>query len=469
MNMPAAESIGLPSILDVLAPSAAVLDDAPAEMSFDAMLNEPTHRLPSCPLPDRQEPQLQKQQSFLRDAHLAADDGMSGTAEETKSEDEPAIRSELDEQPSDHEEDESDRTEAVVVVPTAIPVTLAAVEQAGEATQAEAETTAQSAGKFVSTAATAAAAAIKPVQPIVATGVVASADSEAATGQPSDEFTRHAARRGAGASNIDEVEPDTLTGISHDPSRPVLAAKKRPSPDEDAEPNRDPGQPAKHQAENFSEIPIGGDSAAAVDAAGRNAEAPGLSVPAVETTSTAILASPNTPLQQSLAQRLQPELLSTATGHVTRDSDTPLVDSARLLNRVARAFVTARDGSGEVRLRLSPPELGALRLEIKVLDGALVARLETETSSARTVLIENLPALRERLAEQGVRIERFDVDLMQRHSGGAFDRPANQQPQDQPPQPQFTERPRRLPQVAEGVVARATIIGLDQRRLNVIV
>lgn len=48
-------------------------------------------------------------------------------------------------------------------------------------------------------------------------------------------------------------------------------------------------------------------------------------------------------------------------------------------------------------------------------DGVLTARMETESPSARTTIVESLPALRDRLAEQGIRIERFDVDLMQQH------------------------------------------------------
>ena len=99
------------------------------------------------------------------------------------------------------------------------------------------------------------------------------------------------------------------------------------------------------------------------------------------------------------------------------------IDTARLLGRVARAFTAAQERDGEIRLRLSPPELGSLLLEVRIQDGALVARLETETDAARTAIVENLPALRERLNEQGVRIERFDVDLMQRQPGGMPDQP----------------------------------------------
>ena len=94
---------------------------------------------------------------------------------------------------------------------------------------------------------------------------------------------------------------------------------------------------------------------------------------------------------------------------------------------MARAFTAAQQRDGEIRLRLSPPELGSLRLEVRIQDGALIARLQTETDAARTAIMDNLPALRDRLSEQGVRIERFDVDLMQRQPGGASDQSGGRQ------------------------------------------
>jgi len=460
MNLSSTDSIGLTSIFESLAPpTGAAIEDAPTEVSFDTVLNEPPSELPSCPLPDCRTQQEQKQQPSSPDAHQAAGEVPVETADETPPEDQPAIRSGPDEEPSDDEE-EADGTAAVVVVPTVVLDQLPTVEQAGEAAQTEAEATAQSSGKHISTAVTAtAAAAIETIQPIVAAGVVASADDEVATG-----------REGIGESRINEIEPDMLTESGNEAPRTVLAAKKRPSSDDGEETGLGQGQPLKNQSENYGELAVALDSAPSGNVEVKRKDAPAPVAPALEAAQSTATPPSNGPIQQPPAPRLLPELVSAVTGRATHDADAPQLDSARLLNRVARAFAFAQDGSGEVRLRLSPPELGALRLEVKVLDGALVARCETETSSARTALIENLPALRERLAEQGVRIERFDVDLMQRNSGGSFDRPANQQPPDQPPQPQVVPRARRLPQVAEGVIARTTIASdLDQRRLNVIV
>lgn len=116
--------------------------------------------------------------------------------------------------------------------------------------------------------------------------------------------------------------------------------------------------------------------------------------------------------------RLPAEILVPA-GGIARPGAGSEIDAARLLHRVARAFAQAADQNGEVTIRLSPPELGALRLEVQVREGALTAHLQTETPEARTAILENLSALRERLADQGVRIERFDVDLMNRQPGGS--------------------------------------------------
>jgi len=97
------------------------------------------------------------------------------------------------------------------------------------------------------------------------------------------------------------------------------------------------------------------------------------------------------------------------------------VDRARLVQRVERAFHSMRDSGGSLRLRLSPPELGDLRIEITVRNGEMTARMQTETSEARNLLLDNLPALRDRLAQQDIKVQRFDVDLMDRSLGGSPD------------------------------------------------
>ncbi|MGD9636164.1 MAG: flagellar hook-length control protein FliK [Pirellulales bacterium] len=91
----------------------------------------------------------------------------------------------------------------------------------------------------------------------------------------------------------------------------------------------------------------------------------------------------------------------------------PHVDPARFVSRVARAVQTAQERGGPLQLRLSPPELGAMRIELSVHQGALTATIETDNTNAKQLLLDNLAQLRDRLADQNVKIERFDVDVRQ--------------------------------------------------------
>lgn len=112
-------------------------------------------------------------------------------------------------------------------------------------------------------------------------------------------------------------------------------------------------------------------------------------------------------------------------------SDGLQVDPSRFIGRVAKAFHTAQDRGGTLQLRLSPPELGALRIELNVKDGVMSASLQTENANARKLLLDHLPALRDRLAEQNIRVDRFEVDVRRDGAGGQADARGWQQQQSQ--------------------------------------
>jgi flagellar hook-length control protein FliK len=123
----------------------------------------------------------------------------------------------------------------------------------------------------------------------------------------------------------------------------------------------------------------------------------------------------NVPMHLSVNKASQADSPSAAT---TTD-DVGQAGRVRFVQRVEQAFQSMSDQGGTVRLKLSPPELGSMRLEITVRNGVMTARAETETPAGRNMLLDNLPMLRERLAQQDIKVQRFDIDLMDHSGGGA--------------------------------------------------
>lgn len=176
---------------------------------------------------------------------------------------------------------------------------------------------------------------------------------------------------------------------------------------EDDQPRRKPAirnAPARPQDRPSAEVV---DKAPGLDLkASVESEQP-IAQPAIQTT-----ASTGTELAASSTSRAGIPTTATEAPSVEAElRETPTVDRNRFLGRVSGAFKAAQQRDGRIQVRLSPPELGLLRIELSVQQGSLTASLETETNAARNLILENLPVLKERLAEQDIRIETFDVDV----------------------------------------------------------
>jgi flagellar hook-length control protein FliK len=113
---------------------------------------------------------------------------------------------------------------------------------------------------------------------------------------------------------------------------------------------------------------------------------------------------------------------------------------AKFIERVEKAFEAMGERTGSLKLRLSPAELGSLKLEVSVQKGELRARIEAETPTARSLLLDNLPALREKLAEQNINIKQFDVDLTDRQPGGMSQQTFGQSNSDSQQRNRFSPR-----------------------------
>ncbi len=114
-----------------------------------------------------------------------------------------------------------------------------------------------------------------------------------------------------------------------------------------------------------------------------------------------------------------------------------------------------------------------MRIELNVKDGVMSASLQTDNADARKLLLDHLPALRDRLAEQNIRVDRFDVDVRQDGSSGQTDTRGSQQQQFQQQSDQPTQRRQSQPQPSirgvapsERTVAASTV---SDTGLNLIV
>jgi len=68
-------------------------------------------------------------------------------------------------------------------------------------------------------------------------------------------------------------------------------------------------------------------------------------------------------------------------------------------------------------LRLHPAELGSLQISLKVEAGLVSAKLEVENATARDALLSNVQTLKDRLAEQGIKVGSFEVEVSTDSSG----------------------------------------------------
>ncbi len=92
-----------------------------------------------------------------------------------------------------------------------------------------------------------------------------------------------------------------------------------------------------------------------------------------------------------------------------RDGGSEAITRAKLVQRVSRAFQQLGGTGGLVRMRLAPAELGSVRIEMRVQDRRVDARVVAESEAAGQILRDHLPELRHRLESQGMKIERIEI------------------------------------------------------------
>jgi flagellar hook-length control protein FliK len=109
----------------------------------------------------------------------------------------------------------------------------------------------------------------------------------------------------------------------------------------------------------------------------------------------------------------------------------PEVDAAQFVKRVADAIRQLEPNGGRLSVRLSPPDLGTLQIDVSVHDGVLSARIEVDHASVHQALSDNLGQLRHALAQHGIALDRVELHLADRtpEDGGRHGRQQNEHEQ----------------------------------------
>ncbi len=107
------------------------------------------------------------------------------------------------------------------------------------------------------------------------------------------------------------------------------------------------------------------------------------------------------------------------------------VSRVKLIQRVSKAFQHLGPDGGVVRLRLAPAEMGAVRVEMRINQRKVQARVVAETEAASAALREHLPDLRARLESFGMQVEKLEIETEanDQQQGSLFDADSQQNEQ----------------------------------------
>jgi len=103
-----------------------------------------------------------------------------------------------------------------------------------------------------------------------------------------------------------------------------------------------------------------------------------------------------------------------ATSFTQHDADAESSPFASRIMRGLTAMINQRGGA--MNMRLDPPELGTLRVQMTIARGMVAAEFHASTQQARALLDQHMTMLRTALENQGLTVDRLTVQLSQGQS-----------------------------------------------------
>ena len=90
-------------------------------------------------------------------------------------------------------------------------------------------------------------------------------------------------------------------------------------------------------------------------------------------------------------------------------------------NIVQNAKLYTQGGKSEIKVQLSPPELGTIKLEFKVEDDVLETKIVVEKSSVKDLIEKDIPKLRDLIANADIDVGKLDVSLQDNNNNSKMD------------------------------------------------
>jgi flagellar hook-length control protein FliK len=156
-------------------------------------------------------------------------------------------------------------------------------------------------------------------------------------------------------------------------------------------------------AQSSNDNPSPSNNGTARDASSDDASAPSAPAKTSAPANSAAFALPNSPAPASLAQ--------------TQNAQTPQTpaapDPAAIVEQLVKSMAmrTGTDGTSEIRLRLQPENLGTVTLKLTVDGNSVSATATAANGDVRAVLLSNQHQLARSLADAGLKLTGFSVDV----------------------------------------------------------
>jgi len=117
---------------------------------------------------------------------------------------------------------------------------------------------------------------------------------------------------------------------------------------------------------------------------------------------------------QSVSQQSTTGQSAPASGTQSNAPVAPAVDVKQIEQLVERIVSSVRQSQStgqQLKIRLSPPELGTLQIEVSLKNGEFTAKLEVQNNQVQKVINDNIAQLRDALAKSGIAIDRIEVNI----------------------------------------------------------